>query len=78
MLPAFLIITGVSSLILVVLVVGLVKHVRLLATSLQRFRQDVEPVMTGIRADAEQARVRLEGAAEAAQSLREPDARRAR
>jgi hypothetical protein len=74
-LVAFLIITGVSSLVLVVMVVGLVRHVRLLGGSLQKFREDVEPVVTGIRADAERARSRLENAAEAAQGLREPETR---
>ncbi|MCA1726551.1 MAG: hypothetical protein LC722_02515 [Actinobacteria bacterium] len=71
----FLIISGVSSLILVVMVVGLGRHVRVLGGSLQRFREEIEPVMTGIRADAETARVRLESAAEAAEAIRPSEPR---
>jgi hypothetical protein len=68
-LPVFFIISGVSSLILVVMVVGLVRHVRVLAGSLQAFRQEVEPVMAEIREGAEAARTRLEAATEEAERL---------
>ena len=69
MLPVFFIITGVSSLILIVMVVGLVRHVRVLAGSLKAFQQELEPVVAQIREGAEAARVRLESAAEEAERL---------
>ncbi len=68
-LPVFFIISGVSSLILVVMVVGLARHVRVLAGSLQAFRQEVEPVMADIREGAEAARTRLETATAEAERL---------
>jgi isochorismate hydrolase len=78
-LPIFLIVSGVSSLILVVMVVGLVRHVRVLAGSLQAFQREIQPVMTEIRTEAERARVHLEEASASAEGLRpgaEPGRRR--
>jgi hypothetical protein len=68
-LPVFFIVTGVSSLILIVMVVGLVRHVRVLAGSLKTFQQEIEPVVAQIREGAETARARLESAAEEAERL---------
>lgn len=70
----FLLISGVSSLILVVMVIGLARHVRVLSSSIQAFREDIEPVVADLRAGAELARERLEAAAQAAEELRTPDA----
>lgn len=75
MVPVFLIITGVSSLVLVVMVIGLVRHVSGLGRSLASFQREIEPVMADIRQDAETARLRMERAAEAAETLRPSDPR---
>jgi hypothetical protein len=73
-LVAFLIISGVSSLILVVMVIGLARHVRVLGGSIRAFREEIEPVVAELREGAELARERLEAAAGAAEELRTPDA----
>ncbi|MEX2457453.1 MAG: hypothetical protein WD770_00530, partial [Actinomycetota bacterium] len=70
---AFLIISGVSSLILVVMVIGLARHVRVLAGSIRTFREEIQPVVAELREGAELARGRLEAAAGAAEDLRTPD-----
>lgn len=75
----FFIISGVSSLILVVMVIGLVRHAKVLAGSLVQFQREMQPVMTEIRTQAEQARTRMEAATEQAERLRtrsEPGRRR--
>jgi predicted nucleic-acid-binding protein len=74
-LPVFFLITGVASLVLVVMVVALVRHVRVLAGSLRQFQEEVEPVVETIRSDTERARDRLEAAGRAAEALREPSER---
>ena len=70
----FAIISGIASLVLVVLVVALVRHIRLLAGSLAQFRRETEPVLGQLRRDAEVMRERLEAASRAAAELR-PDER---
>lgn len=65
----FLVISGVSTLILVVMVVALARHVKLLAATLGQFQREVEPVLGELRAGAEQAQQRLESAAASAQEL---------
>ena len=74
----FLVISGVSSLILVVMVVALARHVRLLAGSIRAFQKDVQPVIARLRSEAEQARTRMDRAAESVERLRPSDPRRPR
>jgi hypothetical protein len=69
-LAAFLIISGVSSLILVVMVIALARHVRILGGSIRAFREEIEPVVAELREGAETARERLESAAASAEELR--------
>jgi Sec-independent protein translocase protein TatA len=47
-------------LILLALVVGLVRQVRLLAQSLAQFQKEVRPILDQMRADAERAQERAE------------------
>lgn len=50
-----------STAVLLVMVVALVRHARRLSGALERFREEVDPLLQDIRADADRARDRLEG-----------------